>query len=199
MRVGLRAPSPATIQRRGGRGGCARDATMASTVSMVGVGGPIRDRQDREVDARKGIALKGFRWWQGEKRMVEDLRQEALIEGSALGGSAILIARQSRARAREIVQQGIARSGIKGQQLARPVDIGRVGNAADIENRDRLRSIHGGGERATINRHQRRPLAARRDVGRPEIIRHRQASWRASAGPSPSSTVNPDDGRCSMV
>src|SRR5947208_14498500 len=74
--------------------------------------------------------------------------------------------------ANPIVDQRIAGTRVEGEDLVLAAvspwpDPGDIADPAEIEDGERLRQI--GGERGMVERRQRRPLAARRDVGAAEI------------------------------
>ena len=72
----------------------------------------------------------------------------------------------------EIVEQRVAGPGVAGNQGI-AVDIGDVGDAADIEHDDRPFALQRLRERAVIDRHERRALPAGGDVGGAEIVHDR--------------------------
>ncbi len=88
---------------------------------------------------------------------------------------AVAIEPLSRARAHEVVDQRIAGPDVAGDRLALAVDIGDVGDAADIEHGDRMRPVEPVDQRAVKDRHERRALPARRHVGGAEIEHDRNA------------------------
>ena len=67
-----------------------------------------------------------------------------------------------------VVDQRVARPGVEGEDVVRSVaDPGHVADAAKVQHRERLRQP--GGERGVIERRERRPLPAGRDVGAAEV------------------------------
>ena len=66
-----------------------------------------------------------------------------------------------------VVDRRVARAGIEGEDVAAGADPGDVADPAEIEHGDRL--VQAGGERGMVERRERRPLAARRDIGAAEI------------------------------
>ena len=72
-----------------------------------------------------------------------------------------------------IVEQRVAGAGIAGDQGVVAVDIGDVGDAADINHDDRPLPLQRLRQRAVIDRHERRALPAGGDVGGAEIVHHR--------------------------
>jgi nucleoside-diphosphate-sugar epimerase len=76
-------------------------------------------------------------------------------------------------RAHEIVDQRIARPGIAGHRIA-AVDIGDVGDAAEIKHRDRMRTGEIARQRLVKHRHDRGALPAACNINLAEIIGHRQ-------------------------
>ncbi len=73
----------------------------------------------------------------------------------------------------EIVEQRVAGPGIAGDQGIGAVDIGDVGDAADIDHDDRPLALQRLRQRAVIDRHERRALPAGGDVGGAEIMHDR--------------------------
>ena len=88
--------------------------------------------------------------------------------------AAIDIERLPGLQAQKIVKERIARSGIASDQLA-AVDIGHVGDAADIEDRDRRLGAEPPHQRLVKDRRERRALPAGRDIGSAKIIDHGNA------------------------
>jgi hypothetical protein len=76
------------------------------------------------------------------------------------------------------------------------IDIGDVGDAADVENCNRAPPIERGGNRVMVYWHQRRALPSCSQVGSPEIVRNRVPTRRANPGPSPIWAVSPEAGPC---
>ena len=54
---------------------------------------------------------------------------------------AVVVVGRAGARAHEVVDQRIARPGVAGDRIGPAVDEGDVGDAADIEHRDRMRPV----------------------------------------------------------
>jgi len=79
--------------------------------------------------------------------------------------------RLARTREHEIVQEGVAGTGIESNQIVVRIDIGDVGDAADVENRNRGQSS-AAASAWWYNDTSRAP-APGRHVGSPEIVRHR--------------------------
>ena len=73
----------------------------------------------------------------------------------------------------KVVKQSVTRPGIAGDQDIGSIDIGDVGDAAEIHHGDRSLAIERLRQRAVIDRHERRALPARGDIGRAEIMHHR--------------------------
>ena len=71
------------------------------------------------------------------------------------------------------------------------VDIGDVGDAADINHDDRPLALQRLGQRAVIDRHERRALPAGGDVGGAEIMHDGNMDRLGQAAASPICTVNP--------
>ncbi len=92
----------------------------------------------------------------------------------ALGCRAALgIERLAQIAEHVIVEQRVAGSGIAGDQDIRAIDVGDVGDAADINHDDRAFALQRLRQRAVVDRHERRALPAGVDVGRAEIMHDR--------------------------
>ncbi len=139
--VGLRAPPPPTIQPCGARGRLRHDARDRR-------GGERRQRRGAVGDARNPAG----RYWQRRRRCGRATsaglgrRTDASSTRATKSSStrpraavvAVVVERRAGARAHEIVDQRVARAGVAGDRIA-AVDKGDVGDAADIEHRDRMR------------------------------------------------------------
>ena len=96
-----------------------------------------------------------------------------------------------------VVDQRVAGPRVEGEHLVAPADPGDVGDAAEIE--DRERALQSGGERGVIERHERRALAARGNVGAAEIADDVDPCFRASSEPLPICQVRRSRGRWRIV
>ena len=106
--------------------------------------------------------------------MVERLCYPVGIRFALRGDRAAAVHRFPDVPHQIIVQQRIAGSGVAGdQRLA--VDIGNVGDAADIDDAGGHRAIGEPRQSTMIDRHQRRALPASGDIGGAEIVHHRQS------------------------
>ena len=105
--------------------------------------------------------------------MCEQSRDCGLIHAAGCRGCAVLIARRAGARAKEIVDQRIRRSGVAGNGIVIAIDECDVGDAAEIEHRDRRRLSERASERLMKHRHQRRALPSCRHVSSTKIIDYR--------------------------
>ena len=92
------------------------------------------------------------------------------IGGSLRRHAALAVEQLAHGAEHEIVQQRIAGPGIAGDQGIGAVDIGDVGDAADIDHDDRPVAFQRLRQRAMIDRHEWRALAAGGDVGGAEIM-----------------------------
>ena len=92
----------------------------------------------------------------------------------ALGSqAAFAIERLAHGAEHVIVEQRVAGPGIAGDQGIGAVDIGDVGDAADIDHHDRPFALQRLRQRAMIDRHKRRALPAGGDIGGAEIMHDR--------------------------
>ena len=131
--------------------------------------------------------------------MRQHARDEILVDAAPRRLVAVAVERRAGARAHEIVDQRIARTGIAGDRIA-AIDKSDIGDAANIEHGDRMRPLEIARQRLMEHRHQRRALPAGGDIGGAEIIEPRScSSRRASAAPSPICTVSRAAGLCSTV
>src|SRR5215207_7936596 len=100
--------------------------------------------------------------------IVHHLAQPVFIDASGKGIGAIVIRSLAGMALHPIIDQGIARAGIEGENVLSLAYKGNIGNPADIEKRqgaDRDRC----GESSMINRNERCALASRGDIGGAEI------------------------------
>jgi len=123
------------------------------------------------------VAIQRFRRPLGEERGGKQLLNHGVVDPSGRGQPAPGIHRLSGMGAGPVVEQGVARPGVKGEHRAVLVipgaDPGDVRHPAHVEHRQRAR--HAGGERHVIQRRQGCPLAAHRDVGGAELEDHGNA------------------------
>ena len=120
------------------------------------------------------VAVERFRRRQRKERMLHQARDHRLVDPAGRGMAAVDIERLSGAQPQEIVEQRIAWPGIAGDQLL-AVDEGHVGDAADIEDRDRRLAAELAHQSLMKDRRQRRALPAGRDIGGAKIIDHGNA------------------------
>jgi hypothetical protein len=106
--------------------------------------------------------------------MAEQSRDRRVVDAAGRSGAPLLVARRAAARAHEIVDQRVGRTGVAGDRV-RAINKRDIRDAAEIEHRDRVRPFERRRERLMIDRNQRRPLPARRNVGGAEIKNHRDA------------------------
>ncbi len=98
---------------------------------------------------------------------------QAIVHDALRGRAAVAIERLAHGAEHEIVEQRVARAGIAGDQRIVAVDIGDVGNAADIDHDHRPLALQRLGQRAVIDRNEGRALPAGGDVGGAEIMHDR--------------------------
>lgn len=99
-------------------------------------------------------------------------RERVVIHASGSGGLAVMIAGGAGSQPHKIVDQRIAGPGVECHEVI-IVDIGEVGDAAEIDHPDRLGAAELAHERTVEHRNERRALPAGRDVGGPQIVDHR--------------------------
>ena len=97
------------------------------------------------------------------------------VRRAGRGRVAVVVVGRAGARAHEVVDQRIARPGVAGDRIGAAIDEGDIGDAADVEHRDRMRPVDRADDGAMKHRHQRRTLPAGRDIGLAEIVNHRNA------------------------
>ena len=132
-----------------------------------------------------------------EVAMLAEAFEARAIDLARRGERAVLVEAQAGAPRAPVVDRPVARPGVEGEQRAVRADPGHVGDAADIHHGERPRQI--AREGCVIDRHQRRALPARRDVGAAQVVHHPHAERPASAAPSPICQVKCLSGRCVMV
>ena len=113
-------------------------ATEAA-VSAVKVAAPsstLRCVECRAAQLRKSLRSSDFGGGLREERMREQPRDRFLVDNAGPRHAAVGIERLAGAQPHEVIEQRVAGSGIAGNQIV-AVDIGHVGDAADIEHRDR--------------------------------------------------------------
>ena len=78
-------------------------------------------------------------------------------------------------RAHEVIDQRVARPSVAGDGILARLHISHIGDAADIEHRQRARPVETLRNGVMEGRNDRRALPARRDVGGAKIMRNRDA------------------------
>ncbi|GAV36566.1 hypothetical protein ROTAS13_04254 [Roseomonas sp. TAS13] len=150
------------LHRAGGQGGGA-----------IGVG------QARHPVQRggEGVAVQGFGHGTAEEGVPQEARHDPRIGPAAACQPPALVEAAAGAAEQEVVQHGIGRAGVEGDhRLA--IQVGHVADPAQVQHGERPRLPQPRHEGAVVERHQRRPLAARRDIGVAEAVHHRQAQAR---------------------
>ena len=102
--------------------------------------------------------------------MRQKLRQRRLIDraGGRQGAARVVI--RAVVGAHPVVEQGAARAGVEGADLAVVAEPGQVGDAADVE--DGERPLEAAGQGGVVERRQGRALAAGGEVAAAEIRDH---------------------------
>jgi hypothetical protein len=101
--------------------------------------------------------------------MPEQSRDRLPVHPARLRHMPVSVERLGDPQPHEIVEQCIARSGVASDQIV-AVNVGDVGDAADIEDRDRRLEPEPPRQRAMIHRRERRAFSAGGDVGGAEVI-----------------------------
>ncbi len=96
-----------------------------------------------------------------------------LVGGALSGHTAFAIERLTHLAEHVIVEQRVAGPGIAGDQRIGAIDVGDVGDAADIDHDHRALALERLGERAVIDGYERCALAAGGDIGGAEIMHDR--------------------------
>jgi hypothetical protein len=109
--------------------------------------------------------------------MPEQSRDRLPVHPARLRHMPVSVERLGDPQPHEIVEQCIARSGVASDQIV-AVNVGDVGDAADIEDRDRRLEPEPPRQRAMIHRRERRAFSAGVDVGGAEVI----DNWNAEPG-----------------
>jgi hypothetical protein len=109
--------------------------------------------------------------------MPEQSRDRLPVHPARLRHMPVSVERLGDPQPHEIVEQCIARSGVASDQIV-AVNVGDVGDAADIEDRDRRLEPEPPRQRAMIHRRERRAFSAGGDVGGAEVI----DNWNAEPG-----------------
>ena len=133
------------------------------------------------TQSRKSLRSSDFGGGCAKNGCVEQPRDRGFDRPGPPRPRAVLVARRAGARAHEIVDQRVGRAGVAGDRIVLAVDEGDVGDAAEIEHRDRMRPVERARQRAMKHRHQRRALPAGRHIGGAEVVDHRNAESRAPA------------------
>ena len=170
--VRLRAPPPQMIQLFGTFGSSGTIRAIAAAVKAVSVAAPSAGATSPSFNAAKSLRSSDFGG------------------GSAKNGSSSARATQARSavpcaairpsvskgwpvvRIHEVVEQRVAGTGVAGDQRHVAVDIGDVGDAADIGHDDRPVPLQRLRQRAVIDRNEGRALPAGFDIGGAEIMHH---------------------------
>ena len=84
----------------------------------------------------------------------------------------VVVPRLPGPQAHEVVDQRIAGAGVEGDELDVAVDEGDVGDAAEIEHADRMRTLELADQGPMEHRHDRGALPAGGDIGGAEVIDH---------------------------
>ena len=171
--VRLRAPPPATIQLFGSFGSSGTMRAMASAVNAVRVAAPSAGGISRSTSEAKSLRSSDFGGGSVKNGCSSARITQATSTAPCAASAALAIERLAHLAEHVIVEQRVARPGVAGDQDVGAVDIGDVGNAADIDHDDRAFALQRLRQRAVIDRHERRALPAGFDIGGAEIIHDR--------------------------
>ena len=108
-----------------------------------------------------------------EVAMLAEAFEARAIDLARCGERAVLVEAQAGAPGAPIVDRPVARPGVEGEQRAVRADPRHVGDAADIHHRERPRQV--AHEGCMIDRHQRRALPARQNIGAAQVVHHPHA------------------------
>jgi len=118
----------------------------------------------------KCVAVERLRRQRREVAVLQVLGDETFVDAASRRQRSVLVARKTRLPADPVIDHGTAGPGVEGDQLTVAIDPGHVGDAADIEDRERPRQA--AGHRRVVQRHQRRPLPAGGHVAAAEVGHH---------------------------
>ncbi len=105
--------------------------------------------------------------------MLQATRHPGVIDMALRRQPAFAVERLAGGAEHEIVEQRIARTGVAGDQPVGAIDIGDVGDAADIDHGDRSVAAQRLRQRAMVDRHEGSALPAGGDVSSAKIVHHR--------------------------
>ena len=105
--------------------------------------------------------------------MIEHGGEHGFIHPARTRESAVAVDCLAGMLKRPIVKRRIARPRVERDQLALGPDIGDIRDTADIHHRQR--QLHVSREHQMVERHERRPLPARGDIGKPKFVHHGNA------------------------
>ena len=184
----LRRPPPETTHSLGCSGKCSRARAMLVAVKAVSVAAPSCRREAFDKLQQERVAIERLRRRLAEIGVPQVLHHVVVVHAARRRQRAVLVARHAATAQHPVIDHGIARAGVEGQQRAVASDPGDVGDAADVEHDDGpLRQL--GRQRAVIDRRQRRALPAGGAVGRAQVVDHvdadapRRAPGRRRAAP----------------
>ena len=177
IRVGLRVPPPATSQPAGARGNTLVACATAAAVIAVSVATPssvllLASRPSSTTHWRKALRssdLGGGLAKNGCASTRATASSSTLPAAAARPSSSL---RLPGPQPHEVVDQRIAGAGVEGDEIGVAVDEGHVGDAAEIEHADRMRTLEQAHQGAMEDRHDRGALPAGGDIGGAEVIDH---------------------------
>ena len=155
-------------------------AVKAVSVAAPSAGGQRRDRVERDA---KVVAVERLRRRPAEVGMASSQamtarRRPARAPPARRPRRTAAPVRRSTQSSISALPGPVSKASSGGRRIA-SADPGDVGDAADVEHRERPRQLPR--QRRVIERHQRRALAAGRDVGGAEVVDHGDAGQRPPA------------------
>ena len=138
------------------------------------------DRGEREI-----VAVERLRRARRKEWIRENALDERLVNLSPRCEHAAFIERWAAMRMQEIVDQGVAGTGVAGKRSLAGGKIGNIGDAADIDDDERPRPVDRRGQRLMVDRDKGRALPAGGDVRRAKVEgdRNCEASSKGAAVP----------------
>ncbi len=118
-----------------------------------------------------------------KERMLQQAVDRVRVDLPLRRRRTVHIPRGAVARPHEVIEQGVGRSGVAGDRIVLAINKSDVGDATEIEHHDRMRPVERARQRAVEHRNQRRTLPARGNIGRAEIVDHRNAGLARERGP----------------
>jgi len=158
---------------------------MASAVNAVSVAAPSAADISRNFSEAKSLRSSDFGGGRAKNGCSRGAYHPSDVHVALGGGAAFAIERLAHGAENVVVEQRVARPGIAGDQRIGAVDIGDVGDAADIDHDQRPLPLQQLGKRAMIDRDKGCTLPTRGDIGGTKSCMTGMWIAFASALPSP--------------